>query len=75
MVFAAFAAFVSVLQPHGLALLFRLLHTEYWFAGGMSVGMATFLHQRFGEPTLTYWDEAVAFFGIGTVSHIALALF
>lgn len=75
MIFAAFAAFVAVLEPHGLVLMFSLLHTEFWFGGGMSIGAATFLRQRFAAPTLTYWDEAVAFIGIGTVSHMATALF
>jgi hypothetical protein len=72
--FAAFATVVSILQPHGLVLMCRLIQTQCWFAGGMSVGFAIFLHQRFGEPTLTYWDEGVAFAGIGTLSHFATSL-
>lgn len=71
MLFAAFAMFVSVLQTHGLALTGALLQTECLVGGGFSIILAICLHQRVDAATLTRWDEAVAFSGVGVLSHIA----
>lgn len=71
MLFVAFAIFVSILQSHGLTLTGTLLQTQCLVAGGFSIIAAILSHQRFDAATLTYWDEAVAFSGIGMLSHIA----
>jgi hypothetical protein len=71
MLFAAFATFVSIVQTHGLALTGPLLQTQCLVGGGFSVLVAVLLRQRIDAITLTYWDEAVAFSGVGMLSHIA----
>jgi predicted membrane chloride channel (bestrophin family) len=74
MLFAAFATFVSVVQTHGLALTGALLQTQCLVGGGFSIIVAVLLRQRFDAVTLTYWDEAVAFSGVGMLSHIATTI-
>ena len=69
MLFAAFAAFVSVLQTHGLAMAGALLQTQCLVGGGFSILLATLLRQAFDAETLTYWDEALAFSGAAMLSH------
>jgi hypothetical protein len=71
MLFAAFAIFVSVLQTHGLALTGALLRTQCLVGGGFSIIIAILSQQRIDAATLTHWDEAVAFSGIGMLSHLA----
>jgi hypothetical protein len=71
MLFAGFAIFVSVLRTHGLTLAGALLQTQCLVAGGLAIIVAILSHQRIDAATLTYWDEAVAFSGIGMLSHIA----
>jgi hypothetical protein len=71
MLFAAFAILVSILRTNGLTLTGALLQTQCLVAGGFSIIVAIFSHQRIDAATLTYWDEAVAFSGIGMLSHIA----
>jgi hypothetical protein len=71
MLFAAFAIVASILRTNGLMLAGAMLQTQCLVAGSFSVIVAILSHQRFGAATLTYWDEAVAFSGIGMLSHIA----
>jgi hypothetical protein len=71
MLFVGFALFVSILQTHGLALAGALLQTECLVAGGFSIVLALGFHHRIDAATLTQWDEAVAFLGLGMLSHIA----
>jgi predicted membrane chloride channel (bestrophin family) len=74
MLFVAFATFVSIVQTHGLALTGALLQTQCLVGGGFSILVAVLLHQRVDAATLTYWDEAVAFSGVGMLSHIATTI-
>ena len=71
MVFAALAAFVSVLKTHGLVLAGVFLQSQCAIGAGFSIVLALSLRQRFDAATLTYWDEGNAFSGIGVLSHIA----
>jgi hypothetical protein len=71
MLFAAFAILVSILRTNGLTLTGALLQTQCLIAGGFSIIIAILSQQRIDVATLTYWDEAVAFSGIGMLSHIA----
>ena len=72
--FAAFATFVSVLQTHGLSMTGALLQTQCLVGGGFSVMVAIYFRQRIDAATLTYWDEAVAFSGVGMLSHITTTM-
>lgn len=72
--FAAFAAFISVLQTNGLAMTGIVLQKECLVGGGFSIILAIIARQRFDAETLTYWDEAVAFSGVGMMGHIATSL-
>ena len=40
----------------------------------MSIALALSLHQRPEGPSLTYWDEAIAFSGLGILGHIGAQL-
>ena len=71
MLFAAFAIFVSIAQTRGLALTGALLRTQCLVGGVLSMIAAILAHQRIDAAALTHWDEAVAFAGIGMLSHIA----
>jgi len=72
--FAVFAAFVSVLQTHGLAMTGMVLRTECLFAGSLSIFLATLRRDPFNAATLTYWDEALALAGIGLLSRLTTSL-
>lgn len=69
--FVAFATFVSVLRTHGLGLAGVLLQTQCLVGAGLSIMIAVYCRQHINSPTLTHWDEAIAFSGIGMLSHIA----
>ena len=69
--FSVFATMASVPQTQHLAMIGRLLQMQCLVAGGFSILIATLLRQRFDAETLTYWDEAVAFAGLGMLSHLA----
>ncbi len=72
--FAAFAVIVSLLQPRGLVMVGVLLQMQCMVGSGLSVLSATFLRQPFAAESLTYWDEALAFSGLGMLSHIVTRL-
>ena len=69
-----FAVMLSILLTHGPALVGALLQMQSMIGSGISMLVAIFLRQRFDSSTLTYWDEAVAFSGVGMMSHIATRL-
>lgn len=72
--FAVFATMASLPQVYQLAMIGRLLQVQCLVAGGFSIFLATLLRQKFDAPTLTYWDEALAFAGIGMLSHLVTGL-
>ena len=45
------------------------------FSGAMSIAIGLSARQRFAAPSLTHWDEAVAFSGIGLLAHIGTRVF
>ena len=69
--FVGFAAFVSMLLTHSLALIAVLLQTQCLVSGGFSIAVAIAARQRVGGESLTYWDEALALSGLGLLSHLA----
>jgi hypothetical protein len=69
--FAAFAAFVSILQTHDLKMAGALLRTQCFVGSAFSILLATWLRQAHDAKTLTYWDEAAAFSGIALLSEFA----
>lgn len=68
------AAGISLADPRRLGLACALLQAQCLMCIAMSVAIALSLRQRFDAPALTYWDEAVAFCGIGMLCHIAAPL-
>lgn len=68
------AAGISLADPQRLALACALLQAQCLMCVAMSVAIAMSLRQSFDAPALTYWDEAVAFCGIGLLCHIAARL-
>ena len=74
MLFGAFSICLSILQTRGLSLAGALLQTQCLVGGGFSILFAILSRQRFDATTLTYWDEAVAFSGVGMMSHIATSV-
>jgi hypothetical protein len=72
--FLVFATTVSFVQIHSLALAGGILQLQCVLGAGMSISIAVYLRQRLDAATLTYWDEALAFSGIGMLSHIAMTL-
>jgi hypothetical protein len=63
------AAGFSMAAPQRLPLVCMLLQAQCLFSGAISIGFGLSARQRFDAPTLTYWDEAVAFSGIGLLAH------
>lgn len=72
--FIAFATACSMPNTHRLLLVGTLLQTQCLVAGGLSIAMAILLRQRFNAATLTRWDEAVAFSGVGMLGYIATGI-
>ena len=70
-----FAAVFTLAQPQRLALACMLLQAQAVLSGAMSIAVGLSLRQRFDAPSLTYWDEAVAFSGIGLLAHFATRMF
>lgn len=68
------AAAIALADPQRLALAGSLLQAQCLMCVGMSVAIAMSLRQGFAAPSLTYWDEAVAFCGLGMLCHIATRL-
>lgn len=72
--FVAFATACSMPNNNRLVLVGALLQTQCLVAGTLSIAIAILLRQRFDAPTLTRWDEAVAFAGIGMLGHITTGI-
>jgi hypothetical protein len=69
------AAGLSLAAPQKLALACMLLQAQCLFSGAMSIGFGLSARQRFDAATLTYWDEAVAFSGVGLLAHFGTRMF
>jgi len=68
------AAGFALADPRRLALVCTLLEMQSAISAAMSIALALSLHQRPEGPSLTHWDEAIAFSGIGILGHIGAQL-
>ena len=69
------AGSLSLLDPRHLYLGCMLLQAQALVSGGISMLLGMAAHHRFSGGTLTYWDEALAFTGIGLLAHLGASLF
>jgi hypothetical protein len=69
------AGSISLLDPRHLSLGCTMLQAQALVSGGISMLLGLAAHHRFDGGTLTYWDEAVAFSGIGLLAHFGAGLF
>lgn len=60
----------SWVVPQGIALACLLLQAQAVISGAMSIALGLSARQAFQGPSLTYWDEALAFSAIGLLAHI-----
>lgn len=65
----------TLIEPQRFALACTLLQAQAVFSGAMSIAIGLSARQRFAAPSLTHWDEAVAFSGIGLLAHIGTRVF
>ena len=69
------AGSISLLDPRHLYLGCMLLQAQALISAAISVTLGLAAHHRFSAATLTYWDEAVAFSGLGFLAHAGARLF
>jgi len=69
------AGSISLLDPRHLYLGCMLLQAQALVSGAISIGLGLIARHRFNGDTLTYWDEAVAFSGVGLLAHAGAGLF
>ncbi len=69
------AGSLSLLDPRHLYLGCMLLQAQALISSAISVTLGCAARHRFNAATLTYWDEAVAFSGIGFLAHAGARLF
>jgi hypothetical protein len=69
------AGSISLLDPRHLYLGCMLLQAQAVVSGTISMCMGLAARHRFNGDTLTYWDEALAFSGIGLLAHFGTGLF
>ena len=65
----------ALLDPRHLYFGCTLLQAQAVVSGAISMVLGLAAHHRFNGDTLTYWDEALAFSGIGLLAHAGAALF
>lgn len=63
----------SLLAPAALAC--TLLQAQAVISGAMSIALGIAARHRVDGPSLTYWDEAMAFTAIGLLGHIGTHAF
>lgn len=64
----------SLAAPQKLALVCTLLEAQCLISGAMSMTLGALARQRFDAASLTYWDEALAFSGVGLLAHVGARL-
>jgi hypothetical protein len=68
------AAGIALADIRQLPLVCTLLEVQCAISTAMSVALALSLQQRLEGPSLTYWDEAMAFSSVGILGHIGAYL-
>ncbi|HEY1506803.1 MAG TPA: hypothetical protein VGF92_21045 [Stellaceae bacterium] len=69
------AGSLSLLDPRHLYLGCMLLQAQALVSSAISMAFGLAARHRFNGETLTYWDEALAFTGIGLLGHFGAGLF
>jgi len=73
-VLTSFAAILTFAMAQEMALIGAMLQMQCFIGSAVSMLVATLMRQPFDSDTITYWDEAVAFSGLGLLGHIAWRL-
>lgn len=68
------AAGLTLAAPQRLSLALTLLQAQAMLGGAMSIAIGLTRHERIGAPSLTSWDEAIAFSGVGLLAHFGAQL-
>jgi len=69
------AVVFACVAPRGIPLACTLLQAQAVIGGAMSIALGLAARQRVDGPSLTYWDEAMAFSAIGILAHIGTRAF